>query len=107
MEFPKDEVKNKIVWTKGADFTDGSPRYTFEGRDPATTYERFQVVIYTEMERRYAHDPGSLAITIMAMCVTTKWSVLKRLDRTILYGRQSRERWNCSICLCSNTPIKN
>ena len=53
MEFPKDEVKNKIVWTKGADFTDGSPRYTFEGRDPATTYERFQVVIYTEMERRY------------------------------------------------------
>ena len=57
MEFPKDEVKNKVVWTKGADFTDGSPRYTFEGRDPATTYERFQVVIYTEMERRYAHDP--------------------------------------------------
>ena len=53
MEFPKDEVKNKIVWTKGADFTDGSPRYTFEGRDPATTFERFQVVIYTEMERRY------------------------------------------------------
>ena len=60
MEFPKDEVKNKIVWTKGADFTDESPRYTFEGRDPATTYERFQVVIYTERERRYAHDPGSL-----------------------------------------------
>ena len=53
MEFPKDEVKNKISWTKGADITDGSPRYTFEGRDPATTYERFQVVIYTERERRY------------------------------------------------------
>lgn len=51
--------------------------------------------------------PEASAITIMAMCVTTKWSVLKRLDRTILYGRQSRERWNCSICLCSNTPIKN
>ena len=47
MEFHKDEVKNKVVWTKGADITDGSPRYTFEGRDPATTYERFQVVIYT------------------------------------------------------------
>ena len=60
MEFPKDEVKNKISWTKGADITDGSPRYTFEGRDPATTYERFLVVIYTERERRYAHDPGSL-----------------------------------------------
>ena len=60
MEFPKDEVKDKVIWTKGADFTDGSPRYTFEGRDPATTYERFQVVIYTERERRYTHDPGSL-----------------------------------------------
>ena len=60
MEFSKDEVKDKVIWTKGADFTDGSPRYTFEGRDPTTTYERFQVVIYTERERRYAHDPGSL-----------------------------------------------
>lgn len=49
MEFPKDEVKDKVIWTKGADFTDGSPRYTFEGRDPATTYERFQVVIYTRL----------------------------------------------------------
>ena len=28
---------------KGHDFMDGTPRYTtFEGRDPATTYERFQ-----------------------------------------------------------------
>lgn len=54
MEFSKDEVKDKVIWTKGTDFTDGSPRYTFEGRDPATTYERFQVVIYTERERRYA-----------------------------------------------------
>ena len=53
MEFHKDEVENKVVWTKGADITDGLPRYTFEGRDPATTYERFQVVIYTERERRY------------------------------------------------------
>ena len=41
MEFPKDEVKNKVVGTKGADFTDGSPGYTFEGRDAATTDERF------------------------------------------------------------------
>ena len=52
MEFPKDEVKNKVVWTKGADITDGSPRYTFEGRDPATTYERFQVVIYPQRKPR-------------------------------------------------------
>lgn len=105
MEFHKDEVKNKVVWTKGADITDGSPRYTFEGRDPATTYERFQVVIYTERERRYAHDPGSLCNHYM--CVTTKWNVPKPSDRTILSGRQSGERWNCLICLCSNTPIKN
>lgn len=60
MEFSKDEVKDKVIWTKGADFTDGSPRYTFEGHDPATTYERFRVVIYTERERRYAHDPRSI-----------------------------------------------
>ena len=59
LEFPTDETKGKVQWTKGHDFTDGTPRYTFEGRDPATTYERFQVVIYTERERRYAHDPSS------------------------------------------------
>ena len=39
---------------------DGSPRYTFEGRDPQDTYERFQVVIYPERERRYSHDPQSV-----------------------------------------------
>ena len=59
MEFPKDEVKEKVTWIKGADFIDGTPRYTFEGRDPSTTYERFQVVIYTERAPQYAHDPGS------------------------------------------------
>lgn len=106
MEFHKDEVKNKVVWTKGADFTDGSPRYTFEGRDPATTFERFQVVIYAERERDMHTTPEASVITIMVMCVTTKWNVPKPSDRTILSGRQSRERWNCSICLCSNTPIK-
>lgn len=51
--------------------------------------------------------PEASVITIMVMCVTTKWNVPKPSDRTILSGRQSRERWNCSICLCSNTPIKN
>ena len=59
LEIPKDEVKDKVTWVKGSDFTDGSPRYTFECRDPATTFERFQVVIYTEKERRYPHDPSS------------------------------------------------
>ncbi|CAN4019542.1 hypothetical protein AJOOGB_AJOOGB_16780, partial [Dysosmobacter welbionis] len=47
--------------------------------------------------------PEASVITIMVMCVTTKWNVPKPSDRTILSGRQSRERWNCSICLCSNT----
>ena len=50
--------------------------------------------------------PEASVITIMVMCVTTKWNVLKRLDRTILYGRQSGERWNCLIRSCSNTPLK-
>ena len=47
------------------------------------------------------------AKSFMVMCATTKWSVLKRLDRTILSGRQSGERWNCLIRSCSNTPLKN
>jgi hypothetical protein len=33
-------------WTKGYDFMDNSPRYTFEGRDPSYTYDRLRVVIY-------------------------------------------------------------
>ena len=107
MEFPKDEVKNKVVWTKGADFTDGSPRYTFEGRDPATTYERFQVVIYTERERRYAHDPGSLCNHYYGYVRDDKMECAEPSDRTILCGRQSRKRWNCLIRSCSNTPLKN
>ena len=107
MEFPKDEVKNKVVWTKGADFTDGSPRYTFEGRDPATTYERFQVVIYTELERRYAHDPGSLCNHYYGYVRDDKMECAETIGRTILYGRQSRKRWNCLIRSCSNTPLKN
>ena len=37
LEFPTDETKEKVQWTKGHDFMDGTPRYTFEGRDPATT----------------------------------------------------------------------
>lgn len=60
LEFPTDETKEKVQWTKGHDFMDGTPRYTFEGRDPATTYERFQVVIYTEWEHRYYAVGGQL-----------------------------------------------
>ena len=98
MEFHKDEVKNKVVWTKGADITDGSPRRPMND---------FRSLSIQSGSADMHTTPEASAITIMVMCATTKWSVLKRLDRTILYGRQSRERWNCSICLCSNTPIKN
>lgn len=59
LEFPKDEVKNQVKWIKGYDFMDKSPRYSFEGRDPALTYERFQVVIYRERECEFLHDPSS------------------------------------------------
>ena len=58
-EFPQDCVKESVQWTKGSDFMDGSPRYTFEDRDPAYTLERFQVVIYTEQEREFEHDSQS------------------------------------------------
>ena len=60
LEFPADEPKVSVKWTKGTDFMDGTPRYTFEGRDPQDTYERFQVVIYTEREQQYPHDPRSV-----------------------------------------------
>jgi len=60
MEFPKDEVKTDVKWVKRTDFMDGSGRYTFEDRDPENTYERFQVVIYTEREREWQHDSQSV-----------------------------------------------
>ena len=60
MEFPRDEIKKKVTWVKSIDFMDNTPRYTFEGRDPQNTYERFQVVIYTERERKHRHDPKSV-----------------------------------------------
>lgn len=58
--FPVDEPKQVVEWQKGYDFMDGSPRYTFEHRDPSTTYERFQVVIYAEKMREYPHDSRSV-----------------------------------------------
>jgi len=55
-ELPQDCIKQSVIWTKGSDFMDDSPRYSFEGRDPSNTIGRFQVVIYTERERAYEHD---------------------------------------------------
>ena len=57
--FPADEPKQSVKWQRLSDYMDGSPRYTFEGRDPETTYERFQVVIYAEREREIPCDPSS------------------------------------------------
>ena len=78
IECPVDEPKVSVKWTKGSDFMDGSPRYTFEGRDPQDTYERFQVVIYTERERRYSHILKASGAPIMGMSGTTKRSALIR-----------------------------
>ncbi len=49
-----DCIKTDVKWQKGYDFMDNSARYTFEGRDPQSTYERFQVVIYTQREREFS-----------------------------------------------------
>ncbi len=49
----------KVKWVKGRDFIDGSPRYTFEGRDPSYTLSKIQVVIYCEKEEEYEHMPDS------------------------------------------------
>lgn len=40
----------KVKWEKGSDFMDGSPRYTFGGRDPQDTLEDISVVIYATTE---------------------------------------------------------
>jgi hypothetical protein len=68
LEFPKDEVKEVIKWVKCCDFMDGSPRYTFEGRDPQNTLERFQVVIYAEWEREYEHDSFKQKEVLLRLC---------------------------------------
>lgn len=44
------EEKIKVKWEKGQDFMDGSPRYTFGGRDPQDTLEDIALVIYAEQE---------------------------------------------------------
>lgn len=55
LTFYTDQLKNSVKWRKGYDFIDGTPRYTFEDRDPATTYERFQVVIYVDKKEYYGY----------------------------------------------------
>ena len=112
MEFHKDEVKNKVVWTKGADITDGSPRYTFEGRDPATTYERFQVVIYTERERRYvdeAHAFKNLFLyTKMRNVAGLSTSDAQKSSDMLLKCRYIDEiTGNKGIVFATGTPVSN
>ena len=43
-------------WTKGYDWLDNSPRYTFEDRDPCNTLETIRVVVYQVMENEYSHN---------------------------------------------------
>lgn len=49
----------KIKWVKGYDFMDDSPRYSFEGRDPQSTYAPIRIVIYTQRQRKFSHDSTS------------------------------------------------
>ena len=51
--------KQQIQWIKGCDPFDGTPRYSFEGRDPSVTVSAIGVVITAERRRKYAHDPKS------------------------------------------------
>ena len=52
IQIKKEHMKTmkKVKWEKDYDFMDDTPRYTFEGRDPANTYAPIRVVIYTERE---------------------------------------------------------
>nr|WP_145401510.1 hypothetical protein [Paenibacillus xylanexedens] len=52
-------MKNEVKWIKGEDFMDGTPRYSFEGRDPEVTVSDIAVVIYGQKERKHSHDPKS------------------------------------------------
>lgn len=49
--------KQTVKWIKGNDPFDNSARYTFEGRDPSYSLERFQVVIYVKKEPEYPYGP--------------------------------------------------
>ena len=51
--------KQRIQWIKCCDPFDGTPRYSFEGRDPSVTVSAIGVVITAERRRKYAHDPKS------------------------------------------------
>ena len=84
LEFPTDETKEKVQWTKGHDFMDGTPRYTFEGRDPATTYERFQVESTQSGNTGTHMIPATGANTITAMCVIMNRNGQKPSDRSSL-----------------------
>lgn len=43
----------KVLWRKGEDPFDGSPRYSVEGRDPCDTLERVTCVIVTDREEPF------------------------------------------------------
>ena len=107
MEFHKDEVRTKSSGQKAQTLL--TDRRDTPSRDatPPRPMNDFRSLSIQSGSADMHTTPEASVITIMVMCVTTKWNVPKPSDRTILSGRQSRERWNCSICLCSNTPIKN
>ena len=107
MEFPKDEVKNKVVWTKAQTLLTDHRDTPSRDATPPRPMNDFRSLSIQSWSADMHTTPEASVITIMVMCATTKWSVLKRLDRTILCGRQSGKRWNCLIRSCSNTPLKN
>lgn len=49
----------RVIWTKGFDFIDGEPRYTFGDRDPQNSLDELQVVVYGVKEREYSHDSNT------------------------------------------------
>ena len=53
-------TKKKYDWRKYSDPFDGTPRYTFEGRDPDCTVSDIAVVITTERRRKYEWDGKSV-----------------------------------------------
>ncbi len=90
----------KIKWVKGEDFIDGSPRYTFEGRDPGYTLSPIQVVIYTERERRWSHDSQSVKNFYYVSIFHTPTETGDRLGRfnTVKEAKQEAEKIFIEYC---------
>ena len=89
------KTKTKLTkkWTKGADFMDNSPRYSFDGRDPSYTCERLRVVIYQERVRPYPRFPKEkrYLVSVYDQQRECEYSDMSRLFKYLLEAKKYAE----------------